>query len=81
MSTPIDSSTQPVVLRRLYPVQHPCPVCKCTKHEVSVWSRSRGHSFVYRKCAAPTCGEVYKVALLAVEVENPDGSTKIIPPP
>lgn len=78
MTSPATSriSSTVVVLRRLYPVQHPCPSCTCTRHEVSVWSRSRGHAFVYRKCAG--CGEVYKVPLLATEVENHDGTTRLI---
>lgn len=64
------------ILRRFYPSQHPCPKCACTRYDVSVRSVSRqGHSFIYRKC--DSCAYVFKVPLLAMEIENPDGTTHI----
>jgi hypothetical protein len=67
----------PRIVRRIYPTQHPCPACNCTKHDVSVRSRPGGNgtTFIYRKCTG--CENSYKVRILGMEVENSDGTTRL----
>lgn len=71
--------TEPRIVRRIYPTQHPCPLCGSTRHDPKVRSRPNGTgtSYIYRKCITITCGETYKVPLLAMEIENADGTTRI----
>ena len=66
-----------VVLRRIYPIQSPCPRCSCREHIPEKRSHSRGHSWIYRQCAQTDCGTTYRVPLMATEIENPDGSTRL----